>query len=139
MTPKQPTTPEEAIWEIYARVVSLETTIRGTPNTQEGGLVQSVQEVKALAVENKDAFIDQGKSVAWIQARCRAFHGERNGQNGPPGDGTSGGNYQEENPLKKVSKGRLASFLLALGTLLSLVIYHLGMWLGWFNPPNPPP
>lgn len=138
MTPKQPTTPEEAIWEIYSRVVSLETTIRGTPNTAEGGLVQSVQEVKALAVENKDAFIEQGKSLTWLQTRCRAFHGERNGIDAPKAQAPTGDGAESDNPLAKIPKGRIATLVVTVATFVSLVIYNLGMWLGWWTPPNPP-
>ena len=130
--PGQPRNTDEAIWEIYARVVSLETTLRGTPNTREGGLVQAVEDVKALSVEVKNANIEQGKAVTWLQARCRAFHGERNNLVGP------GNQPEESNPLAKLPKGRLWTFLLTLATFVSLVVYNLGLWVGWWNPPQPP-
>ena len=126
---KYPSTPEEAIFEIYSRVVSLETTIRGTPNTQEGGLVQAVQEVKALAVEVKDANIDQGKLVVWLQARCRAFHGESN----QPLTAGPGAAVANENPLAKVPKGRVLAFLASAALFVALVIYNLGGLLGWWT------
>jgi hypothetical protein len=142
MTPenhKQPSTPDEAIWEIYSRVVALEVTIRGTPNTQEGGLVQAVKEIKDLAVENKDAYIEQGKAVTWLQARCRAFHGERNdaepsGNKNPKEKAAgSGAATDNENPLKLISKGRLLAFLATMAAFLAMVIYNLGGLLGFWS------
>ncbi len=133
--PGQPKNTEEAIWEIYARVVSLETTIRGTPNTKEGGLVQAVEEVKALAVETKDTNISQGQALAWLQARCRAFHGER-GNAATPGNPVNPAD--PVGPLAAVPKKRVAGFLLSIASFVSLVIYNLGIWVGWWQPPNPP-
>lgn len=127
--PGQPKTTEDAIWDIHARVVSLETTIRGTPNTKEGGLVQAVQEVKDLAVEVKNANIDQGKNVAWLQARCRAFHGER-GNPLYPGDPG-----EPAKPLANVPKKKVFGFLASLATFVALVVYNLGLWAGWWSPP----
>ena len=125
MADKKPNTPEEAIWDIHARVISLETTIRGTPNTKEGGLVQTVQELKDLAVEVKDANIEQGKHVAWLQARCRAFHGESGNPANPGNPGT--------NPLVNISKKRIAGFLLTLAFFVAVVIYNLGGLVGWWT------
>jgi hypothetical protein len=133
--PGQPNTPEEAIWDIHARMISLETTIRGTPNTAERGLVGVVEDVKALAVEVKDANIDQGKTVAWLMARCRAFHGESNTAANPGNPGTG----DKANPLAGISKGRVVSFLVAAATFVALVIYTLGQWVGWWSPPPPNP
>lgn len=126
--PGQPKTTDDAIWDIHARVVSLETTIRGTPNTKEGGLVQAVQEVKALSVEVKDANIEQGKTVTWLMARCRAFHGERGNPALPGNPGENG------NPLSNVPKKRIISFLTAAAFFVALAIYNLGQWVGWWSP-----
>lgn len=68
---RKPSTPEEAIWDIHARVVSMETTMRGTPNTSERGLVGQVQEVKALAVEVKNYYIDIQGRLSAQEAKCK--------------------------------------------------------------------
>src|SRR3989304_9269584 len=125
MPNKYPATPEEAIWDIHARMISLETTIRGTPNTAEKGLVGVVEEVKALAVEVKNANNDQGKAVAWLQARCRAFHGE---SNDPKAQGDNA-----TNPLKNVPAKRVVAFLMSAAIFVALVIYNLGGLLGWWS------
>jgi hypothetical protein len=125
--PGNPKTTEDAIWDIHARVVSLETTIRGTPNTKEGGLVGEVQEIKALSVEVKNANIEHAKAISWLQARCRAFHNGSGGLTDP--DGETGG---RQNPLKKVPKGRLFGFLGTGAIFVALVIYNLGGLCGWW-------
>jgi len=121
MPEKHPSTPEEAIWDIRDRLISVETTLRGTPNTKECGLVGEIQDVKALAVEVKDANIEQGKNVAWLMARCRVFH---NGGGDPNG---------EPNPLKKVPKKKIFGFISTLAFFLALFIYNLGGAFGWWN------
>lgn len=122
--PEEPKTPTEAVFAIYSRMTSLETTIRGTPNTAEKGLVGEIQEVKALAVEVKNVYIDQGKDIATLKARCRAFHGE-SGNPVAPG----------ENPLAGIPKKRVISFILTAATFVALVVYTLGQWVGWWSPP----
>lgn len=124
----EPRTPEEAVFAIYQRITSLETTIRGTPNTAEKGMVGEIQEVKTLAVQVKDYYIEQGKDVATLKARCKAFHGD-SGSPGPAGE--------RPNPLASVNRGRLISFLAIFATFVALVIYTLGVWVGWW-PPVPP-
>ena len=71
MPDKKPSTPEEAIWDIHARMVSMETTMRGTPNTQEHGLVGEIQEVKSLAVEVKNYYIDIQGRLSAQEAKCK--------------------------------------------------------------------
>ena len=124
--PEEPKTPNEAIFAIYSRMTSLETTIRGTPNTSERGLVGVVQEVKELAIEVKDVYIEQGKDIAKLQARCRAFHGES-------GNPTAPG----ENPLAGIPKKRIIGFLSGAGVFLAMLIYTLGQFFGWWTPPPP--
>jgi len=131
-----PKTSEEAIFQIYSQMVSLgsrmtslETTLRGTPNTQEGGLVQAVQEIKALAIEVKDKNILQGDSLTWLTTRCRAFHGERNDIDKATETKAAG--------LASVSKNRLIAFLLAAGLVIGSAIYQLGIQVGWWvKPPS---
>ena len=67
---KKPSSPEEAIWEIYARQVSIEQTLRGVQGTEERGLVGEVQEVKALSVEVKNYYIGQQARLSAIEAKC---------------------------------------------------------------------
>jgi hypothetical protein len=136
MTQSYPKTSEEAIFQIYSQMVSfssrmtsLETTLRGTPNTQEGGLVQAVQEIKDLAVEVKDKNILQGESLTWLTTRCRAFHGERNDIDKATESKAAG--------LASVSKNRLIAFLLAAGTVIAAAIYQLGIQVGWWIKPPP--
>lgn len=119
MENKRPTTPEEAIWDIYSRVMSLETTLLGHANSQDGGLVAEVQEIKALAIEVKDSHNRTSQGVTWLQTRCRLFHGE--------------GNNQEENPLRRVSKTRLVTFVVTAGTFVAVAVYNLGGLFGWWE------
>ena len=128
MPDNEPKTPEEAVFLIYSRMTSLETTIRGTPNTAEKGLVGVVEEVKALAVEVKNVYIDQGKDIATLQARCKAFHGESG--HGTAGDGGPG---DKPNPLANVPKKRVAGLLLTIGTVIAIAVYNLGGFLGWWT------
>jgi hypothetical protein len=129
--PGTPKTAEEAIFDMYSRMISMETTIRGTPNTKEGGLVQTVQEVKNLAVEVKDYYIEQGKTVTWLTARCNAFHGESGHIAEAPSGSPPGG--QAENPLSKIPKGRVAAFIASIALFVALVIYNLGGLVGWWS------
>jgi hypothetical protein len=132
MEQRRPGTTDEAIWEIYGRVVKLETTLLGTPNTQSGGLVQAVAEIKALAIEVKDKNILQGDSLTWLTTRCRAFHGERNDIDKPA-------QPKAEGPLAGISKPRLIAFLLAAGTVIASAVYNLGVLVGWWVRPPPSP
>jgi hypothetical protein len=134
MEQRRPGNTDEAIWEIYGRVVKLETTLLGTPNTQSGGLVQAVQEIKDLAVEVKDKNILQGESLTWLTTRCRAFHGERNDV-----DKAAEPPKTDKNPLSSISKARLIAFLVAAGTVVGSAVYNLGLLTGWWKatPPFP--
>lgn len=67
MATDRPGTPEEAIFDMHARLVRQETTLTGTPGTDDGGLVQDVKELKALAIETKDVTIAQGNRLTKLE------------------------------------------------------------------------
>ncbi|MFA5429854.1 MAG: hypothetical protein WC329_01690 [Candidatus Omnitrophota bacterium] len=123
MPDNKPRTTEEAIWDIHGRIISLETTILGTPNTKDNGLVGEVAEIKKMAVDVRD----NAKNISWITARCKAFHGE----SGNMGAGTYG-TIEKGNPLKDVPKGRLVGLLTGVAFVIALAIYNLGGFLGWW-------
>ncbi len=83
MLDHKPENTDEAIWDIHSRIVSLETTIRGTPNTDEKGMVG---EVKALAYEVKNSYGDHEGRLKSIEAKCEE---RTTSKDCPPKDGRS--------------------------------------------------
>lgn len=103
---------------ILAKVTALEIAVCGHPQSAaDEGLMGDVKHIRKLAEDTVVRVEQSETAIAAIVARCEERH--KNGK---------------ADAFKQVPARRKGAFIGSLLTVVTAVLYTLGVWLGWWPP-----